>query len=81
MGLLKYFLPFKHRGGTRVEFAAGKRLINYINMLLRESASCVEQLSAKPQEISGALKQLYSEKESVGRKTFEEIGKDHEFDF
>ena len=68
MGLFKILSSFKHRGGTRVEFAAGKRLINYINMLLRESASCVEQLSAKPQEISGALKQLYSEKNQLAEK-------------
>ncbi|WP_308513928.1 alanyl-tRNA editing protein [uncultured Turicimonas sp.] len=68
IGSFKILSSFKHRGGTRVEFAAGKRLINYINMLLRESASCVEQLSAKPQEISSALKQLYSEKNQLTEK-------------
>lgn len=68
IGSFKILSSFKHRGGTRVEFAAGKRLINYVNMLLRESASCVEQLSAKPQEISTALRQLYSEKNQLSEK-------------
>lgn len=68
IGSFKILSSFKHRGGTRVEFAAGRRLINYVNMLLRESASCVEQLSAKPQEISSALKQLYSEKNQLTEK-------------
>lgn len=68
IGSFKILSSFKHRGGTRVEFAAGQRLINYFNMLLRENSSCVEQLSAKPQEISQALKQLYAEKDLLTEK-------------
>lgn len=68
IGMCKVISSMKHRGGTRVQFVAGERLHNYFNMLLRESASCVEQLSAKPQEISKALGKLFEENESLREK-------------
>lgn len=61
IGVFKILESGKHRGGTRVRFAAGKRALRDYAWRLDEISKVSALLSAKPYEISAAVKKVLND--------------------
>lgn len=68
IGMFKILESFKHRGGTRVVFAAGDRARRNFAWRLKEIAKISALLSSKPKEISEAVEALLSERALLNQK-------------
>lgn len=67
IGVFKILEAGKHRGGTRVRFAAGKRALRDYAWRLNEISKISTLLSAKPHEISTAVEKVLNDGMAQGQ--------------
>ena len=61
VGLVKLISCQKFREGVRMEMAAGKRALDWINLVAKQNTGISQQLSAKPGETAAAVGRLQKE--------------------
>ena len=71
IGMIKYLTLSKHRGGVRIEFVCGGRALRSFAKKVEEAQAVSQLLSAKPDEISAAVRKVLAEVQARDAKIAE----------